>query len=179
VRFTDFLRVAVLLFGGAATALAVVAIIGAAGNADTTLALVALAWWVLAALVGVWLGRRLKATPGIARLLAGARSTTTLPEVEPGAVLFNRLWSLAAVTVVAGAVGFFIPQVPAIATGYALAAALTWRKQSSAVSAIEQRDGVRFYLDRSSPLGGPKLLRTPGLRRIEPVPGREEEPATF
>jgi hypothetical protein len=179
VRFTDFLRVAVLLFGGAATALAVVAIIGAARNADTALALVALAWWLLAALVGVWLGRRLKATPGIARLLAGARSTTTLPELEPGAVLFNRLWSLAAVTVVSGVIGVFSPQVPAIATGYALAAALTWRKQSSAVSAIEQRDGVRFYLDRSSPFGAPRLLRTPGLRRIEPVPGREEEPAAL
>ena len=81
-----------------------------------------------------------------------------MPEVEPASVLFNRLWPLAVLAVVSGAVGFFIPQVPAIATGYALLVALTWRKQSAAVAAIEDRDGVRFYFDRSSPFGPPQLL---------------------
>jgi hypothetical protein len=179
VRFADFLRVAVLLFGGAATALAVVAIVGAARDADTTLAVVAVAWWALAATLGLWLGRRSTATPGLARLLATARATTSLPELEPGAVMFNRLWPLAAFTVVSGAIGFFVPQVPAVATGYALLVALTWRKQSSAVVAIEERDGVRFYFDRTSPFGGPRLVRTPGLRRIEPVERREEEHAAL
>ena len=37
------------------------------------------------------------------------------------------------------------------------------------MQAIEDRDGVRFFFDRSSPFGAPKLLRTPGLRKIEPV----------
>jgi hypothetical protein len=177
MRFTDFLRVAVLLFGAAATALAVVAIVGAARDADTTLALVAVGWWAVAALVGLWLGRRLAATPGIARLLAGARTTSTLPELEPGAVMFNRLWPLAVFTVISGAVGFLIPQVPAIATGYALLVALTWRKQSAAVLAIEERDGVRFYFDKTSPFGAPRLLRTPGLRKVEPAPVPDREPA--
>jgi hypothetical protein len=150
VRFTDFLRTAVLLFAGAATALAVVAIAGASADDDTTAIGVAVGWWGLAAAGGLWLGRRMKPTRGIERLLAGARATNTLPEVEVGAVLFNRLWPLALFTVACGAVAFLIPQVPAIAAGYAIGVALTWRRQSAAVQAIEDRDGVRFFLDRSS-----------------------------
>jgi hypothetical protein len=170
MRFRDFLRVSVLLFGGAGTALAAVSVVGAARVDDSVLLGVALAWWLVAVLVGLWLGGRMGATPGIARLLAAARSTTTLPELEPGAVLFNRLWPLALVAVAAGGLGFFLPQVPAVATGYALLAALTWRRQSSAVAAIEDRDGVQFWFDRSSPFGPPRLLRLPGLRKIEPRP---------
>jgi hypothetical protein len=177
MRFRDFLRVSVLLFGGAGTALAVVSVVGAARADDRTLVVVALAWWVGAVVIGLWLGRRVGATPGIARLLASARSTTSLPELEPGAVLFNRLWPLALVAVAAGAVGVFIPQVPAVATGYALLAALTWRRQSSAVAAIEARDGVEFWFDRSSPFGPPRLLRLPGLRKIEPQPAIETTPS--
>ena len=67
----------------------------------------------------------------------------------------------------AGALGFFFPPVPAVAVGYALLVALLWRKQSAAVQAIEGRDGVEFWFDRTSPLGAPKLLRLPGLRRVE------------
>ena len=170
MRFREFLRVSVLLFGGAGTALAAVSVIGAARADDGTLLGVALGWWLVSVLLGLWLGRRMEASPGIARLLANARSTTTLPELEPGAVLFNRLWPLAVVAVVSGGIGFLVPQVPAIATGYALLAALTWRRQSSAVAAIEDRDGVQFWFDRSSPFGPPRLLRLPGLRKIEPQP---------
>jgi hypothetical protein len=168
VRFTDFLRTAVLLFGAAGTTLGAVAIAGAAGDDETTLIYVAVGWWAVAAVVGLWLGRRPAASRGIARLLASARTTSSLPELEPGTVLF---------TIGAGAVAFVIPQVPAIAAGYAFAVALAWRKQSAAVAAIEDRDGVRFYFDRSSPFGPPRLLRTPGFRRIEPVPEPDREPA--
>jgi hypothetical protein len=66
-------------------------------------------------------------------------------------------------------IGFFIPQVPAIATGYCLLVGLLWRKQHLAVEAIEGRDGVEFWLEKSSPFGPPKLLRLPGLRKIEPA----------
>ena len=170
MRFADFLRAAVLLFGGAGTALAVVAIVGATAEDDRALIFIAVAWWTVAATGGLWLGRRLEPTPGIARLLAAARATNTLPEIEPAAIVFNRLWPLAVFTVVSGVSAAIVPQVPAIAAGYAIGVALTWRKQAAGVQAIEDRDGVRFYFDRSSPFGGPKLLRTPGLRRIEPVP---------
>ncbi len=169
MRFTDFLRVAVLLFGGAGTALAVVTIAAGAADQDRLLMFVAVGWWALAAGGGLWLGRRMAPTPGIERLLAAARTTNTLPELEPGAIVFNRLWPLAVFTVLSGAAALITPQVPAIATGYSIGVALTWRKQAAGVQAIEDRDGVRFYFDRSSPFGAPKLLRTPGLRKIEPV----------
>ena len=172
--FRDFLRTAVLLFGAAGTALAAAAIAGATGYEDRLAIGVAGGWWALAAAGGLWLGRRFEPTPGIGRLLAGARATNTLPELEPGSVIFNRLWPLGVVTVAAGAVAFLIPQVPAIAAGYAIGVALTWRKQAAAVQAIEERDGARFYLERSSPFGAPRLLRTPGLRKVEPLPERSE-----
>jgi hypothetical protein len=170
MRFRDFLRVAVLLFGGAATALAVISVFGAATADSAGLVYLAAAWWVGAALVGLWLGRRPQATRGIAGLLASARRTNTLPELEPGAVIFNRLWPLLVLAVVSGAVGLFVPQVPVIATGYLLLMALLWRNQHRAVAAIEGRDGVEFWFDKTSPFGAPRLLRLPGLRRIEPVP---------
>jgi hypothetical protein len=170
VRFRDFLRVAVILFGGSATALAIVSVAGAAQADTNTLVYVAAIWWCLATLAGLWLGRRLAPTPGIAGLLAGARKTNVLPELEPGTVLFNRLWGLIVLTVGSAVIGFWFPQVPAIATGYCLLVALTWRRQSSAVEAIEGRDGVEFWFDRTSPFGKPQLLRLPGMRKVEPVP---------
>jgi hypothetical protein len=169
VRFRDFLRVAVLLFGGAATALAVVSVLGATREESNTLVYVASVWWCLAALAGLWLGRRLRATPGIAGLLSSARATNTLPELEPGAVIFNRLWPLGVLALASGAIGVFLPQVPAVATGYCLLVALLWRKQSAAVAAVEGRDGVEFWFDRSSPFAAPKLIRLPGLRKIQPA----------
>jgi hypothetical protein len=172
VRFRDLLRVSVLLFGGTATALAVVSVVGAAQEDTNTLVYVAAVWWCVATLIGLWLGRRPDTTPGIATLLADARTTNSLPELEPGTVLFNRLWPLIVLGIVSAVLGFFVPQVPAIATGYCLLVALLWRHQSRAVEAIEGRDGVEFWLDRSSPLGRPRLLRLPGLRRVAP-----EEPA--
>ena len=169
MRFRDFLRVAVLLFGGAATALAIVSIAGAAQEETNTLVYVAAVWWCAATLAGLWLGRRPMATPGIAALLASARRADTLPELEPGTVLFNRLWPLITLAISSAVIGFFLPQVPAIATGYCLLVALLWRRQSLAVAAIEGRDGVEFWFERTSPFGRPQLLRLPGLRRIEPT----------
>jgi hypothetical protein len=169
VRFRDFLRVSVLLYAAAATALAVISVAGSAEAETNTLVYVAAVWWCVAALAGLWLGRRPETTEGIGDLLVQARSTNSLPQLEPGAVIFNRLWPLAVATLAAGAIGFFFPQVPVVATGFLLLVALMWRRQSSAVAAIEGRDGVEFWFDRTSPFEAPKLLRLPGLRRIEPA----------
>jgi hypothetical protein len=177
MRFRELLRASVLLSAGAASALAVISIFGTTQEEDNTLLFVALGWWLVAAVAGLWLGRRLRSTPGIARLLADARSTTSLPELEPGTVMFNRLWPIGVFAVAAAAIGLALPSVPAVATGYALLVALSWRRQASAVEAIEHRDGVEFWLDRSSPFKPPRLLRLPGLRRIEPQPGSERESA--
>ncbi len=168
MRFTDFLRTSVLLFSGSATVLAVVAILGATADDNTPLLIVSVSWWSIATVGGLWLGRKLAPTEQIGRLLAQARASNQLPEVEPGAIIFNRLWPLAVFTLASGAVAFLIPQIPAIAAGYALGMALTWRKQSAAVNAIEERDGAQFHMDRTSPFGAPKLVRTPGLRKVEP-----------
>jgi hypothetical protein len=168
MRFRDLLRVSVILFGGTATALGVVSVVGASAEETNTLVYVAAIWWCVATLAGLWLGRRMAPTPGIATLLAEARKTNALPELEPGTVLFNRLWPLIVLGVASAVIGFFFPQVPAIATGYCILVALLWRQQSRAVEAIEGRDGVEFWLDRSSPLGRPKLLRLPGLRKVAP-----------
>jgi hypothetical protein len=170
VRFGDFLRTSVLLFGAAATACAIVAIAGARAKDNTAVLYIALGWWAIAAVVGLWLGRRREAMEGIARLLSDARTTPLLPELEPGTVLFNRLWAFGLMTVIAGGVAFLFPQVPAIWTGFTLLVGLAWRKQPSAVLAIEERDGVRFYVERVSPFKPTRLLRTPGFRKNEPAP---------
>ena len=169
MRFREFLRVSVLIYAAAATALAIVSVVGVTREDTNTLVYVAAVWWCVAVLAGLWLGRRPETTEGIGNLLAGARTTNSLPELEPGAILFNRLWPVAVATVLAGAIGFFFAQVPVVATGFFLLVALLWRRQSSAVEAIEGRDGAEFWFDRTSPFGPPKLLRLPGLRRIEPV----------
>jgi hypothetical protein len=170
VRFGDLLRTAVLLFAGGATACGIVAIAGAQSKNDTNLIYLAIGWWVIATFVGGWLGRGAHAIEGIARLLADARSTQMLPEVEPGRIVFNRLWLLVLTTIAAGGIAFLLPQVPAIGAGFFLLAALWWRRQPSAVQAIEERDGVRFYVERTSPFAPTRLIRTPGFRRNEPAP---------
>lgn len=164
MRFTDFLRTTVLLSAGAASALAAVTVAGGAGTSENLLVPVAGGWWLIAAMIGGWLGRRANTSAPIATLLASARTRPTLPELNPGRILLNRLWPLLASTLGAGAVAFVAPQVPAVAAGFAIIWALAWRRQSSAVTAIEERDGVRFYLEPTSPLKPIRLVRTPGFR---------------
>jgi hypothetical protein len=164
MRFSDFLRTTVLISAAAATALAAVTIAGANGSSDDLVLPLAGGWWLVAAAIGVWLGRRAAASPPIANLLANARTQPTLPEVNPGRIVLNRLWPLLVSTIGAGAVAFVLPQVPAVATGFAIIWSLAWRRQASAVRAIEERDGARFYIERTSPLQPIKLVRTPGFR---------------
>jgi uncharacterized membrane protein HdeD (DUF308 family) len=169
LRFPDFLKTAVLLFGGAATVLAIVAILGATRDEDETTVYIAAAWWTLAVVVGLWLGRRPQTTEGIGRMMTDAKNQTALPELRPGSIVINRLWLLGLVTVIAGAVAFVAPQVPAILAGYCIGVALTWRRQALAVEAVEGRDGVRYYVEPGAAFSSTKLIRTPGFRRIEPV----------
>ncbi len=166
--FTDFLKATVLTSAGAATALAAVTVAGATADQNPTVVLLALGWWALAGIYGTLVGRGASTTPPIARLLSEARSESTLPEVRPGRVLLNRLWPLLLSTVAAGALAFVAPQVPAVAAGFAIIWALAWRRQESAVTAIEERDGARFYLAETSPVSRIKLVRAPGFRAARP-----------
>ena len=169
MRFAEFLRVTVLMCAGGATLLAAVTVIGlASGAGDAVVVPVAAGWWVAAGLLGLWLGRRADTSPPIASLLAGARTRRSLPEVDPARTLLNRLWPLLVCCVGAAAAGIALPQVPAIAAGFAIIWALAWRRQSSAVTAIENRDGATFYIERTSPLAPIRLMRTPGFRSLSP-----------
>jgi hypothetical protein len=164
MRFTDFLRTTVLISAAAATALAVVTVAGGSGKGDDLVVPVGAGWWALAGAIGIWLGRRAETSPPIATLLASARMQPSLPELNPARTLLNRLWPLLFSTIGAGAVAFVIPQVSAVATGFAIIWALAWRRQASAVAAIEERDGARFYVLRTSPIRPIQLVRTPWLR---------------
>jgi hypothetical protein len=84
--------------------------------------------------------------------------------------MLNRLWPLLIATVGAGALAFAAPQVPGVAAGFALVLPLALRRQEKAVEAIEERDGVAFYVESTSPLRPMQLVRTPGFRRdVAPV----------
>jgi hypothetical protein len=167
--YTDFLKSTVMLMAAEATALAAVTVAAAAGDATTIV--FALAWWTLAALIGIWLGRRNETTRAIGRLLARARSTNTLPEIRPVTVMLNRLWLVALSTVVAAGLSWLFPQFSAVVAGGAILIALAWRNQERAVTAIEERDGVRYYVVPTSPFRAIELERTGGLRRLTSVNG--------
>jgi hypothetical protein len=168
VRFVDFLRTTVLLSAGAATVLGLIAVLSAGAKSEGSLVLIAIGWWVLAAVIGMRLGRRAEANPPIARLLAAAKVSKTMPEHRPGAIVINRLWSLLLFTVVAGGLAFLAPQIPSIAAGFAIIWALAWRRQESAVVAIEERDGAYFYVSQTSPFSAIALERTPGFKALRP-----------
>ena len=177
MRFTDFLRATVMTSAGAATVLGAITVL-AAGTQDTNLLVVfvSAAWWVVATAIGTALGRRGETNPPIAKLLASARFQTILPELHPGRTLINRLWPLLLCTVAAGGLAVIAPQVPGIACGFAIIWALAWRRQDEAVTAIEDRDGARFYVDRTSPFRPIQLVRTPGFKAEAP-PRIEREAA--
>ncbi|MCW3011191.1 MAG: hypothetical protein JWO90_1595 [Solirubrobacterales bacterium] len=168
MRFADLLRTTVLLSAGSATALAAACVVGTANDPGSSVAVQMAAWWVLAACAGAWIGRHTSASPPIARALADSRVATSMPEDRVLATLVNRLWPLLVATVLAGALAFLAPQVPGIAAGFAIIWALSWRFQDRAVVAIEERDGVSFHVEPTSPFAPVRLVRTPGLRREVP-----------
>lgn len=165
MRFADFLKSTVILSAGVASALASITVLSAAAAHHALLAIMA-GWWVLAGAIGIWLGRRAEASPPIARLLAAARSSALLPLAQPARILLNRLWPLLMFALVAGGLGFLAAQIPGIGAGFAVIWSLAWRRQHDAVIAIEERDGVRFYVAHTSPIRPMELQRTPGLKAI-------------
>jgi hypothetical protein len=177
LRFTDFLKATVLLTAGEATTLGTVTILAAGARDDVTTIVFGLAWWLVAAVIGAWLGRRTTPSERIRTLLASARTSSAIPELKPAAVLVNRLWPLGVSALLAAGLSWRYPQVAAVATGYAILIALAWRKQDAAVTAIEGRDGARFYVVPTSPFRGIQLARTLGYRH-ETGNGAGPPPAT-
>jgi hypothetical protein len=166
----------VLLIAGSATVLGTVTVLVAGGEADTATLILAAAWWAIAAVLGAMLGRSARAGEAMTRALASARTTTSLPSESPGRIAFLRLWPIGAFALVVGGLAWLLPQVAAVGAGYAILNALAWRRREAAVTAIEERDGVRFYVEPSSALEPVKLVRTPGLGRDRVPAGHPPPP---
>jgi hypothetical protein len=177
MAFCDLLRTTVLLAAGAATALAAITVLSVSASEDTLTLYVAAAWWLVALVGGIILGSPARAAVAMRPALTEARMATALPDqANHTRAALARLWPLAAFAVIAGGLGLVYPGVAAIGTGFALGAALTLRSREGAVAAIEERDGVRFYVEPGSALQPVKLVRTPGLRRGRPPPGGPPPP---
>jgi hypothetical protein len=179
--FADMLRLTVLLVAAMATVLGAVAVFAANSDGDTFTLIVAAGWWVIAAILGLLLGRPERAAEGVSRVLAGARVSPTLPPESALRIALLRLWPLGAFALIAGGLATVWPQIAAIGAGYALLVALQWRSREAAVTGVEDRDGVRFYVEPSSAFEPIKLVRTPGLSRDRmpaahpPPPPRERD----
>ncbi|HEY2334910.1 MAG TPA: hypothetical protein VGH58_07890 [Solirubrobacterales bacterium] len=162
--YADLLRVTVLLSGAEATALATITAIAVNRDNDSRTLIVAAAWWLIALAIGFYLGRPSRAAGVLRNTLAGARTATSLPPETPARISFGRLWPVAVTAIAAGVLGVFFPGVAAIGAGYALLISLAWHSREAAVLAIEQRDGVKFYVVPNSAMRPIQLVRTPGLR---------------
>jgi hypothetical protein len=164
--YTDLLRVTVFITGAEATALGAITAIGANRDGDSTVILVAAAWWLLSLAIGFFLGRPARAVEDMRTPLSRACTATTLPAETPARIAVGRLWPIALTAIVAGGLGLFFPGVAVIGAGYALIVSLAWHTREAAVLAIEQRDGVKFYVVPTNALKPIELVRTPGLRSL-------------
>jgi hypothetical protein len=162
--YTDLLRITVFLVAAEATALGAIAAIAASRDGDATAVIVAAAWWAIAVIIGLYLGRPSRAADGVRDALARARTAISLPPESPARIAAVRLWPIGFTALVAGVLGVVYPGVAAVGAGYALLVALTMRTREAAVLGVEQRDGVKFYVVPNSALRPIQLVRTPGLR---------------
>ena len=162
--YTDLLRITVFITGAEATALGAISAISVGGEPSATTVIIAAAWWLISLILGFWLGRPERAREDMREPLAKARMATSLPVESANRIAVQRLWPIALTAVIAGGLGLFFPGVAIIGTGYALIVSLSWHTREAAVIAIEERDGVRFYVVPNSALKPIQLVRTPGLR---------------
>lgn len=162
--FTDLLRVTVFLTGAEATALGAITAIGANRTGEESIILIAAAWWLVSMAIGFYLGRPQRAGDDMRNALARARTATSLPPDAAARIAVGRLWPIGLTAILAGVLGLFFPGVALVGAGYALIVSLAWHTREAAVLAIEQRDGVRFYVVPGSALRPIELVRTPGLR---------------
>jgi hypothetical protein len=165
MRFVDFLKTTVILSGGGATALAILTVVSASNDQADQVVLYMAGWWLAATVIGSIIGRRRDTSPQIADLLANASNATTMPEIHPATVLFNRLWPLLLAVLLSAGLSVLAPQIPGIATGFAIIWALAWRNQDKAVTAVEERDGVSFFVEKTAFYKPMSLERMPGFRR--------------
>jgi len=174
--FVDLLRLTVLLIGGSASVLGALTVVAANQDADYGVVYLAGGWWVVAVVAGIILGSSARAAEAMGRALSAARTSTALPTESAGRIAFQRLWPIGAFALVAGGLAWIWPQVTGVGAGFAILNALAWRGRERAVTAIEERDGVRFYVEPSSAFSPVKLIRTPGLGRDRVPAGHPPPP---
>ena len=162
--YTELLRFTVFVTGAEATILGAISAISVGGDPSPTTAIIALAWWAIALILGFWLGRPERAREDMRSPLAKAKMATSLPQESPARIAIQRLWPIALTAIIAGGLGLFFPGVAIIGTGYALIVSLSWHTREAAVQAIEERDGIRFFVVPTGAFSPVKLVRTPGLR---------------
>ena len=162
--YTDLLRTTVFITGAEATVLGAISAISVGGEPSPTTVIVAIAWWAIAIILGFWMGRPERAREDMRAPLAKAMTATSLPSDSPARITAQRLWPIAVTAILAGGLGLFFPGVAIIGTSYALIVSLGWHTREAAVAAIEERDGVRFFVVPNSALKPIQLVRTPGLR---------------
>ncbi len=162
--YTDLLRLSVFLTAGEATTLGAITAIAIAPGTDPASLIFAVAWWVIAFAVGLYLGRPEKAADGVRDALARARTATSLPVETATRIALGRLWPIGASAVAAGVLGIFFPGVASVGAGFALLVTLAWRSHEAAVLGVEHRDGTKFYVLPTNGLRPVELVRAPGLR---------------
>jgi hypothetical protein len=162
--YTDLLRVSVFLTAGEATVLGAVAALAAGRDPQPLTFIFAAAWWAIALIVGLYLGRPANAAEGVRDALAKARMAQSLPPETPARIALGRLWPIGASALAAGVLGIFFPGVAIVGAGYALLVCLAWRSHEAAVLGVEHRDGTKFYVVPNSGLKPLELVRAPGLR---------------
>jgi hypothetical protein len=175
--FVDLLRLTVLLIGAAATALGAVTVAAVSQDSASSTLIVAGVWWTIAIALGIVLGSSSRSGEAMSRALASARTATSLPTESPARIAFLRLWPIGAFALIVGGLAWLLPEAAAVGAGYAILNALAWRNRERAVTAIEERDGVRFYVEPTSALQPVKLVRTPGLGRDRMPAGHPPPPA--
>jgi hypothetical protein len=164
VPYTELLRFTVVVGAAEATLLAVVSVFAVGGEPSGTTLILGFAWWLIALILGFYLGNPERARESMRDPLSKAKTATSLPSESPARIAIQRLWPVALSTLVAGVLGVFFPPVAIIGTGYALLVSLAWHTREAAVQAIEERDGVRFFVLPGRAFSPVELVRTPGLR---------------
>ena len=130
---------------------------------------VAAVWWTVA-LVGGSLGRPSHAAEAMRPPHRGPKATAIPYLANPARAALARLASSPSPRS-PGGLGFVFPACRRDGRWLRSRRGADAAHGEGAVSAIEERDGVRFYVEPGSALQPVTLIRTPGLRRDRPPPG--------